>query len=92
MIEWVVGYTLWSLGTGIAAYFNVFKPILNLIANVDGIDLSGVPEFERPVTSAIVIILTSTLFAPLIFIPSLFGPDKEFIAQYIDKIVPEDVD
>jgi hypothetical protein len=92
MNELLVGYTLWAIGTGIAAYFNVFRPILKSIANVDNIDLSGIPEFDAPVRSACVIMLTSTIFAPLIFFPTVFGPDRDFIETYVNKILPDDMD
>lgn len=92
MNEFLVGYLLWATGTGIAAYFNVFRPILRSIANVDGIDLSGIPEFERPIASACMVICISTILAPLIFIPSIFGPDVDFVEEYVNKILPDDID
>ena len=82
---------MFALSTGICSYFNIFRPILQTVERIENLDVSKIKEFNNPLKTAAAIILSSAILAPILFIPSLFGPSRDFVEEYVNTILPDDM-
>ena len=87
-------YAAMSFSTGLLSYFTVYRPILSSLEDYENEneEFLDIFELQSPFQTAIILITLNTLLAPLIFRTCLTGPDKEFVAAYINKILPDDDD
>ena len=78
-------YVAFSVSIGITSYFTLYRPILR-----NELKDSGAFEVTNPKLSAIILIVISSLLAPMLFKLTLTGPTKAFRQTYVEAVLEDD--
>ncbi len=81
-------YVAIALATGFTSYFSIYKPILKSLQEEGHV----LWELDNPAMTACILMLLSTLFAPILIKATLFGASEEFIETYKENILNHDDD
>ena len=83
MISYLIWYGIFALATGITSYISIYRPVLVLIRDEYG----GAATTDYPLLTALVLILFSTLSAPIMLKRALTGIDEEIKAEIFNDLI-----